>query len=77
MTFAKVKNSDGLVRDMTSGAILDTNTTKYEKHLAERERQLRVINERNRLQSEINILKQEMSEIKSILKELVRNRNTE
>lgn len=76
MKCVKVQNEDGLVRDIESGAILNVNNNAYQKHLREREKQLAIINERNFVRDEINNLKQEMSEIKSLLRELVQNGNT-
>jgi cob(I)alamin adenosyltransferase len=66
--FAVVKDTP-YVRDMTTQAILNTDRTvirKHEKKMADLEK------EENR-EKELNILKNEMAEIKSLLKQLVNN----
>lgn len=65
MKFTKVEGYDGLVRDETTGAILNQDNSAIEarrkaKHL-------------NSALSDINMLKNEISEIKSLLRELIKN----
>jgi len=60
-----------LVRDSLSNAILNTNRAAYEnakKRAEEAQRQRDVIRETNR---ELNTLKSEMHEIKTLLRQLV------
>lgn len=65
MTYIKVKGHDGLVRDETTGAILNRNDSAIEAR--RKQRQL------NSALDDINMLKDEISEIKSLLRELVKN----
>ena len=65
MAYIKVEGHDGLVRDVTTGAILNQDHSAIEarrkqKHL-------------NSALEDINTLKEEISEIKQLLKEIVRN----
>lgn len=63
----KVKNSDVLVRDMSTGAILNNNASGYEAYLAQRDR-IRSQREQIAQQEEkINNITSELSDIKQIL----------
>lgn len=65
--YVNIQNKDGLVRDMSSGAVLNTNKTDYENYLA-RKRQSELAKEQASKQvEEINNLKNELSEIKQML----------
>ena len=71
--FKQVEGHVDLVRDSTSHAIINRNTGAYEKakrRAAAAQAQRDEIRDTNR---EINNLKSEMHEIKSLLKELVGN----
>jgi hypothetical protein len=65
MDYIKVSGHDGLVRDQNTGAIINVNNSAIEarrksKHL-------------NSALEDINNLKEEISEIKSLLRELIKN----
>ena len=65
MDFAKVEGHDGLVRDQNTGAILNLDDAAIEarrksKHLSS-------------ALEHINMLKNEIFEIKSLLRELIKN----
>lgn len=69
----KVEGHDGLVRDMRSSAIVNTNVTEYEiymKRMRARQTHSDQIKDACR---EINSLKQEMLEIKQMILELGKN----
>jgi hypothetical protein len=73
--FVKVKDNDSLVRDVSSGAIINTNTAEYEAYLNRRK-----LNKETRQQvhsnaAEIQELKSEISEIKSLLISLINKEN--
>jgi hypothetical protein len=69
--YVKIKTKDGLVRDMSSGAVLNTNRTDYENHLT-RKKQAELAKEQASKQvEEINNLKNELSEIKQMLLSLM------
>tara|TARA_Y100000385_G_C12865829_1_gene539288 strand:- start:491 stop:697 length:207 start_codon:yes stop_codon:yes gene_type:complete len=65
MGYIKVKGHDGLVRDETSGAIVNHSDSAIQAR--RKQRQL------NSALDDINMLKDEVSEIKSLLRELIRN----
>tara|TARA_R100000005_G_C4858559_1_gene121175 strand:+ start:398 stop:595 length:198 start_codon:yes stop_codon:yes gene_type:complete len=60
--YLQVEGQEGLVRDMNTGAIINT-APKPKKRLAE---------EFKNVQDDLNSLKEEMSEIKSLLKQLIK-----
>ena len=65
MDYLKVEGHDGLVRDQNTGAILNLDDSAMEarrkaKHLSS-------------ALDDINMLKNEVSEIKSLLRELIQN----
>ncbi len=68
MDYIKVEGHDGLVRDENTGAILNLDNSAIEarrksKHLSS-------------ALDDINMLKNELFEIKSLLKEMIRNANS-
>jgi tRNA uridine 5-carbamoylmethylation protein Kti12 len=65
MGYIKVKGHDGLVRDETSGAIVNHSDSAIQAR--RKQRQL------NSALDDINMLKDEVSEIKSLLRELIKN----
>ena len=65
MTYIKVKGHDGLVRDETTGAILNQSDSAIQAR--RKQRQL------NSALEDINNLKDEVSEIKALLRELIKN----
>ena len=65
--FVKVEGNDSLVRDMSTNAIINTNSIEYNNYLKKvqyKESQKEQI-ERNSI--DINTIKQELSEIKELL----------
>ena len=71
MTVLKIKDRDHLVKDIETGAVINTDTQAYEKRI-----KLRFETQRQRDQlrdavREINTLKCEMHEIKSLLMQLM------
>jgi hypothetical protein len=65
MDYARVDGHDGLVRDLNTGAIINQDVSaidarKKSKHLSS-------------ALDDINMLKNEVSEIKSLLRELIKN----
>jgi len=65
MGYIKVEGHDALVRDEKTGAILNHDDSAIQAR--RKQRQL------NSALEDINMLKNEISEIKSLLRELVRN----
>jgi hypothetical protein len=69
--FVKVKDSDSLVRDISSGAIINTNTAEYEAYLNRRMKNKEIRQQVKSNAVEIKELKSEISEIKSLLISLI------
>jgi len=65
MSYIKVEGHDGLVRDETTGAILNHNDSAIESRRKQRQMSSAL--------NDINMLKDEISEIKSLLRELAKN----
>jgi hypothetical protein len=65
MSYIKVSGHDGLVRDETTGAILNHDDSAIQAR--RKQRQL------NSALDDINMLKNEISEIKFLLRELAKN----
>jgi len=67
MNAVKIENKENLVRDMNTGAILNTDIDAF--NLYKREKELKEQTKRNT--NEINKIKGDLSEIKYMLKELL------
>lgn len=71
MAFKRVENSQDLIRDERTGAIIDANVSKLRSAKAAKAKALRKEQEQENMKSDIATLKDEMSEIKSVLKTIV------
>jgi hypothetical protein len=71
MTVVKIQDRESLVRDMTSGAIINTDKTEYENYLIKRNasKQMKLQIEKN--SEEIAEIKNDISEIKQLLISLI------
>ena len=68
----KVEGHDSLARDIRSNAIVNTSKTEYQLYMNRiRSREQQGDEIRNTIK-EINLLKQELFEIKSLLKEVIK-----
>jgi hypothetical protein len=68
----KVEGHDSLARDLRTNAIVNTSKTEYQLYMNRiRSREQQSDEIRNTIK-EINILKQELFEIKSLLKEVIK-----
>jgi hypothetical protein len=67
----KIEGKDGLVRDMSSGAILNTNRTDYENYMNRKSLQEAQKLKETEREQEINMLKSEITEIKQMLVSLL------
>jgi len=72
MNYIKVLDHDYLVRDPSTGAIINTDKTSLEDIKKLRTASSTIKN----LQGDVENLKSELYEIKNLLKELIRNGNT-
>ena len=73
MTYHGVKGHVDLLRSAETGAIVNTNDLDYEKYVARRDAKKAEVQHSHNLEQDLANLKNEMNEIKSLLKELVSN----
>tara|TARA_Y100001963_G_scaffold109535_1_gene151466 strand:- start:326 stop:544 length:219 start_codon:yes stop_codon:yes gene_type:complete len=66
-----VEGHPGLVRDPNSNAIINTNNSDYQKYLTRRKVKKQENKKVSTIEEDLVNLKNEMNEIKSLLKELV------
>lgn len=70
-TFLKVKNHYGLVRDTYSNAIIREQGSDYDLYMASKRKSEQNKDELRGAIREINNLKKELREIKSLIKEVI------
>ena len=66
-----VEGNNDLVRDPRTDQIINTNTSAYEQYISQRKRRKLDKEKSLSFEEDLASLKSEMSEIKSLLKELV------
>ena len=69
----KVEGNYDLVRDPKSGSLININDSGYETYLIQREFKKKKNEKVSTMEEDLANLKNEMNEIKSLLKELVYN----
>ena len=67
----KVEAQDNLVRDMSSNAIVNNNKSEYENFLRISEQKYKEKKEFEKLKTDVNSMKNDLDEIKSMLKSIV------
>ena len=75
MKYHGVKGHVDLLRNSESGSIVNTNDLDYEKYVSRRDAKKAQIKHSENIEQDLANLKNEMNEIKSLLKELVSNVN--
>ena len=71
--YVKVESQDSLVRDMSSNAIVNNNKSEYENFLRISEQKYKEKKEFEKLKTDVNSMKNDLDEIKSMLKSIVRD----
>ena len=71
MDIINIKNRSDLVRDLSSGAILNTNQSEYENYINRKQKKLEQQKQLETQQALINNLKQEVDELKHLVKVLL------
>ena len=71
MSFIKVKDNEHLVRDTNSNCIINTNKSEYEEYLSRRKLKQSEKNKIENLEKDISTLKNDIGEIKDLLRSLV------
>ena len=69
MNYLKVKDNDHLYRDVNSGAIINTDRSSFEKYKKSRQKF-------QNMEHELDYVKSEISEIKSLLKQIVKSNDS-
>ena len=72
MTKVKVEGFENLVRDVSSNAIVNTNRNDYQRYIARIRAREKQGDEIRSAVKEINNLKAELREIKSLLQEVIK-----
>ncbi len=75
MAKVKVDGFEGLVRDTRSNGIINTNVSEYTLYMARHRAREKQGDEIRTAVKEINTLKAELREIKSMIKKVVENGN--
>jgi prefoldin subunit 5 len=69
--FVKIENADGLIRDLSSGAVINTNRTEYENYLQKRKADSNLKQQIKQNSDKITKIESDMSEIKQLLITLI------
>ena len=73
MKYYGVKGHVDLLREANSGSIVNANTTDYDQYISRRAAKKVQSQKSENIEQDLANLKNEMNEIKSLLKELVSN----
>jgi hypothetical protein len=73
--FVQIKDKENLIRDVNSKAILNVDEEELKNYYARRELALKQKEEKENLESKVNKLEEDITDIKGMLRELVQMRN--
>ena len=71
MDYVKVKDNEHLIRNPNSNCIINTNKSEYEQYLARKKHKQNEVNKVDNLERDISTLRDEITEIKDLLRSLV------
>ena len=71
MEFVRIKDSDSLIRDLSSGAVINTNTTDYQNYLARKNSSKDMKQQIKQNSDKIEKIESDLSEIKQLLITLI------
>jgi hypothetical protein len=71
MDYIKVKDNEHLIRDTNSNCIVNTNKAEYKEYLTRRKLKKIEKNKVDNLERDISTLRNEITEIKDLLRSLV------
>jgi len=71
MDYIKVKDNDHLIRNTKSNCIVNTNKSEYEEYLTRRKLKKNEKNKVDNLERDLSTLKNEITEIKDMLRSLI------
>ena len=72
MEYVKVKDHLNLVRDPSTNAILNTNKNEYDEYIKNRNKKLSENQRVEKLESDVEGMKDDLNTIKNLLQELVK-----
>lgn len=70
MKYIKVKDNENFVRDVSTNAIVNTDSLQYQKYIEEKNRRKNEIGRIMDLENELHDLKNDINEIKNLLRNL-------
>jgi hypothetical protein len=68
----RVKGHSDLIRDPMTNAIINTNKSKYEEYISRRDIKKNETQKVQDLEDELSCIKDDLNEIKSLLKEIIK-----
>ena len=71
MEYVKVKDNEHLIRNTNSNCIVNTNKSEYEEYITRRKLKKSEKNKVDNLERDISTLRNEITEIKDLLRSLV------
>lgn len=71
MEFVRIQDSDSLIRDLSSGAVINTNTTDYQNYLARKNSSKHMKQQIKQNSDKIEKIESDLSEIKQLLITLI------
>ena len=72
--FVKIQNKDGLIRDLSSGAVINTNRTDYENYLQKRNATKELNQQIKQNADKIEKIESDVTEIKEMLAMLIKGK---
>ena len=72
MEDVRVKGHSDLIRDPVTNAIINTNKSKYEEYISRRDIKKSETQKVQDLEDELSCIKDDLNEIKSLLKEIIK-----
>ena len=72
--FVKIQNKDGLVRDLSSGAVINTNRTDRENYLQKRNASKELNQQIKQNSDKIEKIESDVTEIKEMLAMLIKGK---
>lgn len=70
----RVEGNTSLARDVSSNAIVNTNVSDYETYMKNKQLALARVEKSNRQDEDINMLKQDVAQIKEMLTMLIKGK---
>lgn len=68
MNYSKIEGHDHLLRDLKTGAIINTNINEYESYIRTKKIKENELKKINNLENEVASIKSDLSEIKDLLR---------